>query len=86
MFVEPNGQLGNLLMATHYTKDHEWIRLDGDVATVGITEHAQNALKLSAQNHSHYSAAIDPLPAEGAGGEKNKKENGDALREQRISS
>ena len=31
-------------MATHYTKDHEWIRLDGDVATVGITEHAQNAL------------------------------------------
>ena len=32
------------LMATRYTKDHEWIRLDGDVATVGITEHAQNAL------------------------------------------
>ena len=31
-------------MTTHYTKDHEWIRLDGDVATVGITEHAQNAL------------------------------------------
>ena len=31
-------------MATHYTKDHEWIRLDGDVATVGITEHAQSQL------------------------------------------
>ena len=31
-------------MSTRYTKDHEWIRLDGDVATVGITEHAQNAL------------------------------------------
>jgi glycine cleavage system H protein len=31
-------------MATRYTKDHEWIRLDGDVATVGITAHAQNAL------------------------------------------
>ena len=31
-------------MATRYTKDHEWIRLDGDVATIGITEHAQNAL------------------------------------------
>ena len=29
---------------TRYTKDHEWIRLDGDVATVGISEHAQNAL------------------------------------------
>jgi glycine cleavage system H protein len=31
-------------MSTHYTKDHEWIRLDGDVATVGITEHAQEQL------------------------------------------
>jgi len=31
-------------MATRYTKDHEWIRLDGEVATVGITEHAQEAL------------------------------------------
>jgi glycine cleavage system H protein len=27
-----------------YTKDHEWIRLDGDVATVGISEHAQEQL------------------------------------------
>jgi glycine cleavage system H protein len=27
-----------------YTADHEWIRLDGDVATVGITEYAANAL------------------------------------------
>ena len=32
------------MMATRYTKDHEWIRLDGDVATVGITEHAQSQL------------------------------------------
>ena len=31
-------------MATRYTKDHEWIRLDGEVATVGITEHAQSQL------------------------------------------
>ena len=31
-------------MATRYTKDHEWIRLDGEVATVGITEHAQEQL------------------------------------------
>jgi glycine cleavage system H protein len=29
---------------TRFTKDHEWVRLDGDVATVGITEHAQEAL------------------------------------------
>ena len=27
-----------------FTKDHEWIRLEGAVATVGITDHAQNAL------------------------------------------
>ncbi|RYD53072.1 MAG: glycine cleavage system protein GcvH [Sphingobacteriales bacterium] len=27
-----------------YTKDHEWIRLEGNVATVGITEFAQHEL------------------------------------------
>ena len=27
-----------------YTTSHEWVRLDGDVATVGITDHAQTAL------------------------------------------
>jgi len=27
-----------------YTKDHEWLRLDGDVGTVGITPHAQEQL------------------------------------------
>lgn len=27
-----------------YTKDHEWLRVDGDVATVGITEFASEAL------------------------------------------
>jgi glycine cleavage system H protein len=27
-----------------YTKDHEWISLDGDVATIGITEYAQREL------------------------------------------
>ena len=27
-----------------YTKDHEWIGLEGDQATVGITQHAQAAL------------------------------------------
>ena len=31
-------------MTTRYTKEHEWIRLDGDVAVVGITEHAQSQL------------------------------------------
>src|SRR3974390_238726 len=27
-----------------YTKDHEWLRLEGEVATVGITPHAQEKL------------------------------------------
>ncbi len=27
-----------------YTKDHEWVRIDGDIATFGITDHAQEAL------------------------------------------
>lgn len=27
-----------------YTEDHEWLRMDGDVATVGITDYAQSAL------------------------------------------
>ena len=27
-----------------FTKDHEWVEVDGDVATVGISEHAQSAL------------------------------------------
>ena len=27
-----------------YTKDHEWISIDGDIATVGITDFAQGEL------------------------------------------
>jgi glycine cleavage system H protein len=27
-----------------YTKDHEWVRVEGDIATVGITEFAQSEL------------------------------------------
>jgi glycine cleavage system H protein len=27
-----------------YTKDHEWIKLDGDIATIGITDFAQGEL------------------------------------------
>ncbi len=28
----------------YYTKEHEWIRNEGDYVTIGITDHAQNAL------------------------------------------
>jgi glycine cleavage system H protein len=31
-------------MSTYYTTDHEWITLDGSIATVGITDHAQQTL------------------------------------------
>ena len=27
-----------------YTKDHEWLKMEGDVAVIGITDFAQNAL------------------------------------------
>lgn len=32
------------MASEYFTKDHEWIRIDGDVATIGITNHAQEQL------------------------------------------
>jgi glycine cleavage system H protein len=31
-------------MTLYFTKDHEWVRVEGDSATVGISDHAQEAL------------------------------------------
>jgi glycine cleavage system H protein len=31
-------------MTTYFTKEHEWIRVEGDTATIGISNHAQEAL------------------------------------------
>jgi glycine cleavage system H protein len=31
-------------MTVYFTREHEWLRVDGDVATVGISDHAQEAL------------------------------------------
>ncbi|MES1979224.1 MAG: glycine cleavage system protein GcvH [Pseudomonadota bacterium] len=31
-------------MTVKYTEDHEWLKIEGDIATVGITVHAQDAL------------------------------------------
>ena len=31
-------------MTTLYTTDHEWLRIEGDVATIGITDYAQSQL------------------------------------------
>ena len=34
----------NVPEALHYTKDHEWIKLEGNIALVGITDFAQGEL------------------------------------------
>ncbi len=34
----------NIPAELKYTKDHEWVKIDGDVATVGITDYAQGEL------------------------------------------
>jgi glycine cleavage system H protein len=36
--------MANKIADKRYTKDHEWVLLDGDIATVGITDHAQEQL------------------------------------------
>ncbi|MEO9483481.1 MAG: glycine cleavage system protein GcvH [Ekhidna sp.] len=34
----------NIPSDLHYTKDHEWVKIEGDVATVGVTDFAQGEL------------------------------------------
>lgn len=34
----------NIPQELKYTKDHEWVRIDGDIATVGVTDFAQGEL------------------------------------------
>ncbi len=34
----------NIPSELKYTKDHEWVRVDGDIATIGITDFAQSEL------------------------------------------
>ena len=36
--------MANVPADLKYTKSHEWVRVAGDVATVGITDHAQHEL------------------------------------------
>ena len=36
--------MANVPEDLHYSKYHEWVRVEGDIATVGITDHAQNSL------------------------------------------
>ena len=39
-----SNQIMNIPTNLKYTKDHEWVLVDGDVATVGITDFAQKEL------------------------------------------
>ncbi|OUT69697.1 MAG: glycine cleavage system protein H [Crocinitomicaceae bacterium TMED16] len=34
----------NIPKELKYTKDHEWVRVDGDIATIGVTDFAQGEL------------------------------------------
>ncbi|MBC6400664.1 MAG: glycine cleavage system protein GcvH [Ekhidna sp.] len=34
----------NIPLDLHYTKDHEWVKIEGDIAIVGITDFAQGEL------------------------------------------
>lgn len=36
--------MSNIPADLKYSEDDEWVRVDGDVATIGITDHAQDAL------------------------------------------
>ena len=36
--------MANVPENLHYSKDHEWVRVEGDVAVIGITDHAQEQL------------------------------------------
>src|SRR6185503_2023825 len=37
-------QMANIPEDLHYSKDHEWVRVEGKVAVVGITDYAQDSL------------------------------------------
>ncbi|HEX8558958.1 MAG TPA: glycine cleavage system protein GcvH [Pyrinomonadaceae bacterium] len=36
--------MANIPEGLHYSKDHEWLKVEGDTGTVGITDHAQHSL------------------------------------------
>ncbi len=44
LFQTKTNNIMNIPAELKYTKDHEWVSLDGDIATVGITDFAQKEL------------------------------------------
>jgi len=43
-FTIKNKDIMNIPATLKYTKDHEWIKVDGDTALIGVTEYAQGEL------------------------------------------
>merc|ERR550534_1210387 len=44
-FSAPSQQLvSTRLMSTYYTSSHEYVKVEGDIATIGVTDHAQSLL------------------------------------------
>jgi glycine cleavage system H protein len=36
--------MANIPEDLHYSKDHEWVKVEGEIGTIGITDHAQDSL------------------------------------------
>jgi glycine cleavage system H protein len=36
--------MANIIEGVRYTKEHEWVKVDGDIATEGVTDYAQSEL------------------------------------------
>jgi glycine cleavage system H protein len=43
-FKLAGGAMANVPEDLHYSKDHEWVRVDGNEAVIGVTDYAQNSL------------------------------------------
>ena len=57
---------------TRYTQDHEWVRLDGDIATIGITAYAAEQLG---------DVVFVELPEVGRAGEEGRRRGGGRIGE-----
>lgn len=46
LFIKYKGKKmsNKIIDGLKYSVEHEWLKIDGDIATIGITDHAQNAL------------------------------------------
>jgi glycine cleavage system H protein len=44
LILKKDLNMANIPQNLKYTKSHEWARIEGDIATVGITDHAQHEL------------------------------------------